>query len=60
MGRKRKNKRNEELVKKRKAGWSYGELAEHYRIDKRAAWEIYQRDKNEFEITPTEMETLKR
>jgi Mor family transcriptional regulator len=60
MGRKKKNKRNEELVKRHKAGWSFGELAEHYRIDKRAAWEIYQRDKDEFEPTPTELEILKR
>jgi len=40
----RKIKRNKDLIKKRRAGWSYRQLAKYFNIDVRAAWEICQRD----------------
>jgi Mor family transcriptional regulator len=42
----RKEQRNKELVKKRKEGWTFRQLAQHYHIDVRAVWEIYQKYKD--------------
>ncbi len=39
-----KTQRNKEIVKKRKAGWTFRQLASYYNIDVRAVHEIYQRE----------------
>ncbi len=44
MARLRKEKRNRGIVEKRKKGWSYREIAQHYKVSVRAVWEIFQRD----------------
>jgi hypothetical protein len=39
-----KTKRNKELVKKKRQGWSYKELGEYFNLNKKTAWEIYQNE----------------
>ena len=43
MGYPASTQRNKELVKKRKQGWSYRKLANHYGINVKTAYEICQR-----------------
>lgn len=39
-----KTERNQDIVFKRKSGWTYTRLSKHFNIDIRAVWEICQRD----------------
>lgn len=40
----RKIERNNDIVEKRKQGWTYTRLSNYFNIDLRAVWEICQRD----------------
>jgi hypothetical protein len=46
----RKIERNKDLVLKHKQGWSYRKLGRFFRIDVRWAWEIFQRDKDLYNL----------
>jgi len=45
---KAKVNRNKELVSKKKAGWSFRQLAAHFNITVSRAFELYRDNKNKF------------
>lgn len=52
MARKRKEKRNNEIVRLReKEGWTYEAIGEEFNIKKHTAYEVYHREKARAELS---------
>lgn len=43
-----KIKRNKEIIKKRKRGWSFGEIANFYGLDRKTVFVICRRDAEKY------------